>query len=692
MWPWQSTSRRPPSRWRARPAGSPLHAESLEPRQVMAVSVLAPLPDVVVPITAGDQSLSLAGRYDDTAVGGTVVRFDINTAAPLDKVYVELFDAAAPGRTRVTPITAANFLKYADGGHYADTMIHRSVPGFIVQGGGFNLPASGSLQIGNVTNFGQIANEPGPVGSTNVRGTIAMAKLGGLPNSASNQWFFNLADNTDRFNPDSLDNQNGGFTTFGRVLGNGMNAIDAIAGLKPYDLFNEGPNSVFAATPLRNIPNPAPAGWSISQSNFVLFPSISRVGELVYSVTTDNPSLVSPSITDGRLNLAFAPGASGTAAVSVRVASVFDGGDFVVDTFTVTRQPPTLPTALAATNGSTFWLGELTSQSLATRRVATLPTGQAWAAQVWGDFDGDGQADVAARDTAGAWWVGLTPPAVSAPTAAVVWDAWTPTIPWEHVMAIDVTGDGRHDIVGRDAVGGGWWVARSTGSGFATTSFGGWSTSVAWATVMPGDFNRDGRADIAARDPTTGTWWVATSTGSAFTTTLFGNWPPTTTWEHVAAGDFDGDGRTDIIGRTTGSGAWFVARSTGSAFISSRFGAWTNTITWGSIVVGDFDGDGRSDLAGRDQTRGHWWISRSTGTGFATARAGSWSTTITWQAIVVVDLNGDGRADIAGRDATTGAWWLAQSEGSGDAFRLANRKAGSWSRNVPWSNIQAVLG
>jgi len=57
-----------------------------------------------------------------------------------------------------------------------------------------------------------------------------MAKLSGQPNSATSEWFINLANNT------FLDSSNGGFTVFGKVLGNGMGIIDPIAAIPVFNL------------------------------------------------------------------------------------------------------------------------------------------------------------------------------------------------------------------------------------------------------------------------------------------------------------------------------------------------------------------------------------------------------------------------------------------------------------------------
>jgi len=135
-----------------------------------------------------------------------LVRFD----SIFGKFDVELTDN--------TPLTNANFLTYVDAGDYENTFIHRSVSGFIVQGGGFNFVND---TFGFTNQRDPVMNEPF---NPNVRGTIAMAKLGGDPDSATNQWFISLEDN--RAN---LDNQNGGFTAFGSVQADGMDLVDELA-------------------------------------------------------------------------------------------------------------------------------------------------------------------------------------------------------------------------------------------------------------------------------------------------------------------------------------------------------------------------------------------------------------------------------------------------------------------------------
>jgi peptidyl-prolyl cis-trans isomerase A (cyclophilin A) len=157
------------------------------------------------------------------AANATIVQFQ----TVLGPFEVNLYDQS-------TPATVANFLNYVNTGAYANTVIHRGVNGFVVQGGGFTY--QGTQNLGNVTQNAAVVNEPK---FSNVRGTIAMAKLSGNVNSATNQWFINVGNNSA-----SLDAQNGGFTVFGQVVGNGMDVIDAMNALPKFAFtspFNELP-------------------------------------------------------------------------------------------------------------------------------------------------------------------------------------------------------------------------------------------------------------------------------------------------------------------------------------------------------------------------------------------------------------------------------------------------------------------
>jgi peptidyl-prolyl cis-trans isomerase A (cyclophilin A) len=148
-----------------------------------------------------------------TQAGATIVRFE----TAMGRFDVNLYD-------KRTPATVANFLAYVNSGAYANVVMHRSVSGFVVQGGGFTY--SGTLPFGNVVERSAVVNEPL---LSNVRGTIAMAKVAGNVNSATSQWFINMGNNSA-----NLDVQNGGFTVFGEVTSGGMAVLDAINALPTF--------------------------------------------------------------------------------------------------------------------------------------------------------------------------------------------------------------------------------------------------------------------------------------------------------------------------------------------------------------------------------------------------------------------------------------------------------------------------
>jgi peptidyl-prolyl cis-trans isomerase A (cyclophilin A) len=147
----------------------------------------------------------------------TMLRWQ-TSMGPID---IQLYDTAAPK-------TVANFLGYVRSGAYVNSFFHRSVPNFVVQGGGFTW-ASANSGVQTIAAGAPVVNEFSATRS-NLRGTVAMAKLGSGPDTATCQWFVNLANNAG-----NLDNQNGGFTVFGRVTTSGMAVFDQIAALRTVD-------------------------------------------------------------------------------------------------------------------------------------------------------------------------------------------------------------------------------------------------------------------------------------------------------------------------------------------------------------------------------------------------------------------------------------------------------------------------
>jgi peptidyl-prolyl cis-trans isomerase B (cyclophilin B) len=116
------------------------------------------------------------------------------------------------------PATVENFVNYAEAGHYDGTVFHRVIPGFMIQGGGFDSdmkqkPTNSPVKI-------EADN-----GLKNARGTVAMARTSD-PNSATSQFFINVKDNG-FLDYTSSTTQGWGYAVFGRVT-DGMDVVEAI--------------------------------------------------------------------------------------------------------------------------------------------------------------------------------------------------------------------------------------------------------------------------------------------------------------------------------------------------------------------------------------------------------------------------------------------------------------------------------
>lgn len=167
----------------------------------------------------------------------------------LGNFSVVLYESVAPG-------TVANFLNYVENDDYDNSFFHRLSEGFVLQGGGFalypeatapgayayvqNAAGDGFEAIYDIATNDPIANE---FSLSNLRGTLAMAKVGGDPDSATSQFFINLADNSA-----NLDGQNGGFTVFAEILGDGMTVVDILASQQRWNA--SGVHSALGELPL----------------------------------------------------------------------------------------------------------------------------------------------------------------------------------------------------------------------------------------------------------------------------------------------------------------------------------------------------------------------------------------------------------------------------------------------------------
>lgn len=157
------------------------------------------------------------------AQAGTIVR----VSTSMGDYSIELLDSTAP-------LTVQNFLNYVARNDYNGTYLHRVVRNFVVQSGGYSFqPYVGPIDIPKDP---PVVNE---FNVSNTRGTVAMAKFEGDPDSATSEWFVNLGDNS------SLDSTNGGFTVFGVVLGEGMAILDAIDALPTLELGAKAPSTPY---------------------------------------------------------------------------------------------------------------------------------------------------------------------------------------------------------------------------------------------------------------------------------------------------------------------------------------------------------------------------------------------------------------------------------------------------------------
>ncbi len=213
----------------------------------------------------------------------------------------------------LTPGTVNNFTSY----NYVNTIFHRAPAGFVMQGGGYTSFASPDV-FESLTRQAAVANEPG---ISNTFGTVAMAKVGDDPNSATSEFFFSLGDNSI-----NLDNQNGGFTVFGRLSAPSTNVLSAMAAVPTSNyavkLRQEGVTPTSANFSFSNIPiDQTPVPTAIDQTKLLKILSITNIPILTYAITTPPDGAVATATLNGS-NLEIHGVGGGSTSLVITVTDV----------------------------------------------------------------------------------------------------------------------------------------------------------------------------------------------------------------------------------------------------------------------------------------------------------------------------------------------------------------------------------
>lgn len=285
-------------------------------RPPTAPSVAAPLTDLNLYAGASPSSVSAAATFGD-ADFESAVRL-VTTKGNID---VMLYNAE-------TPATVTNFLGYVNRGDYANSAFHRisdvATSGVAVLQGGQIKPTSTAADTFTAIPLQTaVQNEPG---ISNLNYTIAMAKQGGNPNSATDQFYFNL---TDADNVLDAPSQNGGFTVFGRVTNATKVTLDAISTSPsggPYSINLDGTSTNTGFKWPMNVANQGSVPATMDNTKIMKIISVAPITStqaLTLSVSSSTPA-VATAVMNGATGLTITPVAAGTAVITV-TATDLDG-------------------------------------------------------------------------------------------------------------------------------------------------------------------------------------------------------------------------------------------------------------------------------------------------------------------------------------------------------------------------------
>jgi len=285
--------------------------------------------------------------------------------------------------------------------------------------------------------------------------------------------------------------------------------------------------------------------------------------------------------------------------------------------------------------------------------------------RLWGDFSGDGRADLLWRNssTGENYFYPMNGTAIGAG------EGYVRTVAdqsWRIMGYGDFNGDGRADVLWRNAVTGENYVYFMDGTSIASEGYLRTVADLNWKVAAIGDFNGDGKDDILWRNQSTGENYVYLMNGTTIAGEGYIRTVADQSWNVVWAGDFNGDGKADILWRNQSSGQNYIYFMDGLTILAGE--GYIRTVAdlnWDVNAIGDYDGDGRTDI---------FWRNRSTGENYVYPMAGlaikpteGYVRTVadpSWQVAGFGDFNGDGRADLFWRNGSTGENYIYLMDGT----------------------------
>ncbi|MFF5762923.1 peptidase inhibitor family I36 protein [Streptomyces tanashiensis] len=280
-----------------------------------------------------------------------------------------------------------------------------------------------------------------------------------------------------------------------------------------------------------------------------------------------------------------------------KYACLYDAPNYDVDGGTSIWGPDP-----AGTEWGYSWSSVSSVKFVPTERECVLPPYPAWAAYTapkaagFGDMNADRKSDVIVRDEAGRLWF-LPGDNTGRLVGTGGWNAMSTL-----TRHGDFSGDGREDVIAREASTGKLWLYPGTGTGALGSrrliGSGGWN-AMNHVTAF-GNLAGDGRSDLLAVEKSTGKLWLYPGTATGLgARKLIGSGGWNTMNALVGPGDMNGDNRPDLIAREAATGKLWFYPGTATGGVGARVligsGGWNAMASF--LPLGDLDADGRNDLA-----------------------------------------------------------------------------------------------